>query len=278
MDARSPNKPRTCRQPRPNNFVFYFGGKRVGKLRCTRCPVKAKGQPQCPRYVAVGRPLCAEHLLLWCGVEMAWQGEDMQWGLRVVRKIPVGTFIVPYGGVPRSVKDLREIYGGHTAPYALAIGDCGAGGSTLDSATDRVVGACANHDPVNFNGKFVKWPDCKEKRKLPGYLRQYHWWIQAVEDIQPGQWLNVNYGSDYVFDGVPHGTVDEDMPREPAPAAAAAAAAAAAVAAAPASAVARSKKKNNKKQSPPVAPPSAARPAKQKRGQSRSKKKKKKRE
>lgn len=166
-------------------FVYEeraVGGR--GWIRRFEAPVLRVPCTHCNIPVRVGAPLCAFHLEELHGLRIGEEGRlgRGQLGLFATRSFRPGDFIVPYGGEVVTNAELERRYGNGTAPYALEL----SSNRCLDGALLRSAGACANH----FMG-LAPAPNARfEKRG--GTM-----WLRAVERIERGDAILLDYGNDY---------------------------------------------------------------------------------
>jgi hypothetical protein len=203
---------------KPHHFQYVGpdGTTFQGPLKGGRCAVH-----RCEVYVDIGRPMCADHTKRWFGVEVADQGGGLGMGLRTTRKIPQFTMVCPYSGDQVSEAELRRRYGHGTAPYGLA-----SGGVVYDAALNRFIGSLANTEwdhekervaTAQCNAGLVQWTNtnggAEQRRQLPAFLAKHPVWIQALREIEKGEWITVDYGPEYKMDSY-HATITGKVMRQ----------------------------------------------------------------
>lgn len=140
---------------------------------------------RCRRRTALHLPYCWQHVRKIYGVEVkpsqiAAAGK----GLFTLRYIPAHKWIAPVGGRPLNNQQMDQIYGPHTAPYAIQAGQQ----ITDDGALRRYEGHYANSRPGNQNCIL------SVRQGYPAELRP---WLKSNKNIQPGSELYTSYGNAY---------------------------------------------------------------------------------
>lgn len=174
-------------------------------LQCSRCAfIKANGE-RCKLRTCIGNPLCWIHNLGQYGVKVKDSTiQDGGKGLFAAKNFADGDWICPHGGENIGADCMNRRYGEqNTAPYAID--------DEIDAACERGIGSMTN-------GKFTRNGRSRPIQEHNAELsirRGGEYWLQATQDIAPGEEIFVYYGNAYELYDAEHDTRRTTTPANP---------------------------------------------------------------
>lgn len=159
-------------------------------LETVQCKaVSARTGAQCGRNVCIGIPYCFHHMRAIMHLDIRKSRiPNAGNGLFALAAFAAGDFITEYGGAVTTHKALDDLYGNHTAPYAVCvICDEQQGTEHIeDAACHRGIGSISNHGSAAEANAEYAW--CPMRKCVI---------LRAIRNIANGDEILCNYGDAY---------------------------------------------------------------------------------